>query len=333
MIRFRSSQLVFLIVLLFMSLFWGNVAAAAGLRVLTVFSFEPGTGRNDQMRETIEQVLGDAAELTFFYLDTKNHPEQGALRAREAAALFDKIKPDGVIAVDDAAMSLFVLPYLKDKTEVPVTFCGVNDLSIRGKIDSGSGSISGIFEKFYIEETLAMASGLIGPVRRFAFMMADGTTAHYVRQQLDLENGSFSAELIGDFYPRTLDEAYAAIAQVRDQIDLLIVASLRGLHDSSGQIMNYEDAVPLLRTAADKPIAAVTRGGIKFGALCGVIIDLKEQSYWAAQMLLAALQSRTLPEHETMYNMRGISIVNVSEMQRLGISPDPVFLRGVELIK
>ncbi len=332
MVRFRSSLPVCLIIL-FLALLWGHGASAAGLQVLTVFSFEPDTGRNDQMRATIEQVLGDTAELTFAYLDTKNHPEQGPLRAREVAALFDRLKPDGVIAVDDAAMELFVLPYLKDKTEVPVTFCGVNDLTIRGKIDSSRGSISGIYEKFYIEETLAMASVLIGPVRRFAFMMADGTSAHFVRQQLDLENGSFSAELVGDFYPRTLDEALADIVQVRDQVDLLVVASLRGLRDSSGQIMNFEEIIPRLKVSGSKPIAAVTRGGVKFGALCGVIIDQKEQSYWAAQMLLAALQSKTLPEHETMYNMRGISIINLSEMERLGISPDPMFLRGVELIK
>ena len=61
-------------------------------------------------------------------MDTKKNIEGGVRKAKDAYELYRRLQPDGVIAADDNAQSMFVVPYLKDRYDVPVIFCGVNAL-------------------------------------------------------------------------------------------------------------------------------------------------------------------------------------------------------------
>ncbi len=80
-----------------------------------------------QIKKGIDSVFAGNSDIKYFYMDTKKNFEGGVHRAKEAHELYKRFRPDGVIAADDNAQSMFVLPYLKDKTKTPVMFCAVND--------------------------------------------------------------------------------------------------------------------------------------------------------------------------------------------------------------
>ncbi len=102
------------------------VVQAASFKVLVVMSYEETYPTTPEYKEGIKAVLGDTCEIRYFQMDTKQHLEAGPEKAKEAYALYEEFQPDGVIAADDNAQSMFVVPYLKDKVKTPVMFCGVN---------------------------------------------------------------------------------------------------------------------------------------------------------------------------------------------------------------
>ncbi len=329
MVQFRF-WLMMLLLVLCLSLNSARQVCAASEKVLAVYSFERDHPHNVEIREAIEQVFAGVAEVTSVYLDMKQEPELGTRKAQDAAELFRTLRPDGVIAIDDDAMELFVLPFLKDRTAVPVTFCGVNAIT---DFHSATGSISGIYEHFYFDETLALARGLVGPVNRFAFMIKKGITERHVRDFLQRERNDLSVDLAGIYAPETVEEALGMIAGLDDNVDLLVLGPMEGLRDRSGQNLSEEQIIPQLQTAFGKATVGLTRGGIWHGALGGVIINLKEQGYWAARLLIAAMDGTDLTAADARKNLRGIRVINASTMKLMGVMPDPLLLRGVELVK
>ena len=139
--------------LLACSLFYASSALAEErFKVLVVFSYEQDYLWEVEIREEIEKVFSPYADLTFFYMNTKVALENGSEKAVEAFSLYQQLQPDGVIAVDDNAQSLFVVPYLKNRVSTPVIFCGVNaDPKAYGY---PAENVSGILERYHFEEIL-----------------------------------------------------------------------------------------------------------------------------------------------------------------------------------
>ena len=153
-----GSVIVGLVLLLVLA---GPAAAAGKARynVLVVMSYGPDYEFVQKVREGIESVLSDICRIQHFYMDTKKNLVGGPQKAKAAYALYKKTCPDGVIAADDNAQSMFVVPYLKDKVKTPVMFCGVNEPP--EKYGYPAANVSGILERITISQSLAFAKQLI----------------------------------------------------------------------------------------------------------------------------------------------------------------------------
>ncbi|MGD8846734.1 MAG: hypothetical protein PVJ84_13215 [Desulfobacteraceae bacterium] len=106
----------------------------------------------------------------------------GPLKAKKAYALYRKFQPDGVIAIDDNAQSMFVVPYLKDKVSVPVMFCGVN--SDPDKYGYPASNVTGILERPHISESIAFVKQLVPSVNAFGFIGRDSITTKSMLRQI-----------------------------------------------------------------------------------------------------------------------------------------------------
>ena len=98
-------------------------ARAARLKVLIIMSYDQTYTWVTELKEGMEPVLAETCEVKYFYMDTKRNLAGGHRKAKEAYALYQAFQPDGVIAADDNAQSMFVVPYLRDKVKPPVIFC------------------------------------------------------------------------------------------------------------------------------------------------------------------------------------------------------------------
>jgi len=299
-------------------------------KVLVVFSYEEKAPWDVEIREEIIRVLALHADLTFFYMDTKAFLKNGPQKAEEAFALYQRLEPDGVIAVDDNAQSMFVVPYLKGKIDIPLMFCGVN-----AKLEAygyPTEHISGILERFHLEESINLNRQLVGSVSNFAFMVKKGPVADILAQQLEEDKDRFSAKMVRFMTPESLEEALKMARESHENVDLLFLVGLFGLK-SDGVPGAEEDAIPRLVAAFNKPTAGIAASVVCSGALSAVITNSREHGYHAARMLLKAMNGTPVSQLPVRRNSQGERMINVTTLKRLGLSPDPIVFRGVELVR
>lgn len=322
------TRIIFLLVI---SLILPSFGVAGGRpKVLVVFSYEPDYLWEVEIREELEKALGHRAELTFFYMNTKVDLKNGPTKAAEAYKLFLSLQPDGVISVDDNAQELFVVPYLKNKTKVPVIFCGVNaDPNIYGY---PAENVTGILERYHFEETLALNRQLAGKTDRFVLMVNRSPLAQLVVNQLEKEKNNLSAELVAVLQPETLPDALEMAKKYRHQADLLVLLTLKGIVDQQGQPVSDAEAISSVAAAFNKPTAATAEFVIRNGVLSGVLASGQEQGEQAALMLSKALRGLPVKDMPVIRNHQGRRMINVTTMKRLGIIPEPMAIRGATLV-
>jgi ABC-type uncharacterized transport system substrate-binding protein len=305
--------------------------AAERFKVLVVFSYEENAPWDIEIREEIEKVLGPFSELSFFYMDTKVALEGGSVKASEAFSLYQQIQPDGVIAVDDNAQSMFVVPYLKNRETIPIMFCGVNgNPELYGY---PTENISGILERFHLEESISLSKQLAGNIKTFAFMVKEGPVADLISEQLEMEKHQLSAKMVKFLTPRTMEEAVEMAESARGDADLLFLVALWGMVDSDGKKVEEEDAIPQLVAAFGKPTAAIGASVIREGALSAVITNAREHGERVAGMLLQAMRGVPMAQLPMVRNCYGKRMINVSSLRQLGLTPEPIVLRGVDLVR
>ena len=300
-------------------------------KVLVVFSYEKNYLWDVEIREEIEKVFSSSAELTFFYMNTKVALENGSEKAAEAFALYQKMQPDGVIAVDDNAQSMFVVPYLKNRVSTPVMFCGVN--AKPEAYGYPAKNVSGILERYHFEETISFNRQIAGKTETFALMVNESPLADLMARELKAEKDKLSAEMVAFLRPTTLPQAINMVQNVRDKVDLLMLLTLKGLVDASGKPVSDSESIAKVVKAFNKPTAATATFVVKNGALSGVLTTGQEQGKMAATMLLRAMHGVPMDQLPVTRNYRGKRMINVTTMKSLDITPDPLALRGAKLVR
>jgi ABC-type uncharacterized transport system substrate-binding protein len=306
-------------------------ATAADYKVLVVMSYETDYPWCVDIREGIERVLGDAADIRYLYMDTKTDLDGGPDKAKEAYGLFESLKPDGVIAVDDNAQSMFVVPFLKNKVDVPVMFCGVNaDPAAYGY---PADNVSGILERYHIKESIALAQQLSPSVRKVGFILKDSPAGKAIIQQIEKDRDAFTAEVAGITEPKTLAEALARVDDFKSECDALYMTVWQGIPGTDGNAMTDKQVMPLIVERFDNPTIGAVAFQVRAGALCAVVQTGGEQGETAAEMLLQAMSGTPVSQIPITRNMNGKRMINVMEMRRLGIKPNPSVIRGTELVR
>ncbi len=306
-------------------------AKRTSCRVLVVMSYDPAYNWVVEVKEGIESVLSGTCQITYFYLDTKQNLPGGPQKAREAYALYQKLKPDGVIAVDDNAQSMFVVPYLKDKVKTPVMFCGVN--AEPEQYGYPGSNVSGILERFHVSQSLALATQLLPSLKTFAFFVYDSPTGKAVLEELNRKAHTFPVRFVAARMPKNLNEMLTMANEVRDQCDTLFIPTLQGITDKEGRPLSDREIIPVLAQAFGKPIIGGSSINIKYGILCGVVESGQEQGATAARMLKDAMAGTPVAGIPITTNRRGRVMINVTVLKAFGIKPKAIHLKGAEFIE
>lgn len=300
-------------------------------KVLVVMSYEDDYPWDVEVKEGIDSVLDDQAELRYFYMDTKTNLAGSEEKGKEAYQLFKDFRPDGVIAMDDNAQKDFVLPYLKGKEDVPVIFGGVN--AEPDAYGYPTDQISGILDRFHISESISFAQQLVPSIQTVGFILKESPTARLIRAQVENEKAGYSADVTGFHLVKTLDEALSTVDQLKGKTDLLYVAVLSGVIDSDGNPLNEKQAVSRVADAFDGPTITNLAGNVRNGTLCAVVKTGQEQGSVAAEMLLKALEGTPVSELPVSRNRHGKRVINATVLKELGIKPNPAALRGADIVK
>lgn len=330
----KSKNMSLAIAVLSLLLFLDGMAQAANkamYNVLVIMSYGPDYNFVQEIQQGIESALSDTCRIEYVYLDTKNNPSDGPQKAKEAYELYKNRRPDGVIASDDNAQSMFVVPYLKNKVKTPVMFCGVN--ANPKKYGYPAGNVSGILERHTVSQTLAFTKQLIPSIKTFGFMAYDTPSSRSILEYLYKEEKSFPMKLVAARFPTTIDEALSITNALKSLCDIMYMPTMQGLKDNQGNALSEKDIVPTIARTFAKPIISGNQYNIRYGMLCGVVKTGQEQGATAAKMLLKAMNGTPISEIPVTRNRLGKAIINVTVMKQLGIKPKPLLLKGTELVR
>lgn len=302
----------------------------ASFKVLVVMSYEENNPWCNEIKEGINSILSDTSEITYFYMDTKINIEGGPEKAREAYALFQRIKPDGVITADDNAQELFVLPYLKQHLDTPVMFCGVNAEPKRYGFPTPN--ISGIIERGHIRESIALAKQLLPSLRSVAFLAKTSPSGSALQRKVQSESDTYLAKTTFHLV-NTVNDLSALGNLISEKSDAIYIDSINGIKDKNGAPLSSKDIIDYLTDEYEKPIIGANQYHVEQGALCAVVKTGQEQGRTAAEKLQKAMHGIPVDEIPVTQNFRGRRIINVTIMKALNLQVRPIVLLGSQLIR
>ncbi|MEZ4524814.1 MAG: ABC transporter substrate binding protein [Desulfobacterales bacterium] len=300
-------------------------------KVLAVMSYDEVMPWVTDTKEGIDNVLSKSCEIRYVYMNTRNDFEGGKEKARQAYELYQEFQPDGVIAADDDAQAMFVVPYLRDKVKTPVIFCGVNKEP--ETYGYPAANVSGILERFHFAESIAFLQQLVPSVKTVSYIMGDNPTAKGSYAQIEKEKESYSAKSVAFRFVKTLDEGIAAANETKTQCDAVFIENIIGIKDKNGNPLTGQEAVPVLAKACGIPTMAANVFIVKYGLLCAVVKTGQEQGETSAKMLLKAMQGTPVSEIPITRNHQGKRMINVTVLKELGISIRPEIIGSAELVK
>jgi len=303
---------------------------AAKLKVLVVMSYEQDFAWCKNIKQGIDSAVGDSCEIRYFYMDTKKDFENGRKKAKQAFELYKTFEPDGVIAADDNAQSMFVVPYLQDKVKTPVMFCGVN--AEPEKYNYPCSNVSGILERNHVNQTIAFAQQLLPSIKTIGFITTDSPVGNLLLHQIQKESDTYLAKFVAFKLPKTMNQAILMAKELKPDCDALFTPVLQGIAGEKGPL-DEKEAIHILAKEFGKPVLSNAIYNVKYGALCAVIQNAKEQGCTAAKMLIKAMQGTLISDIPITRNHKGKRVINVTVMNALGIKPRPEILRGAELVR
>jgi ABC-type uncharacterized transport system substrate-binding protein len=325
---YRVKIVLFVHLLLFATDSWADTRP---FKILVVMSYEQENPWCHGIREGIDSVLSSLGEISYFYLDTKIDFEGGRRKAEEAYALYERLKPDGVIVADDDAQAMFVVPYLKGKEKTPVMFCGINeDPQVYGY---PTEHISGVLERGHVRESLAFVQQLQPSVHTACFLVKESPAGRALFKQVESERESYPAEVAGLFAVKTLQDLEALGGQFEEKCQALYVDSLEGILGAKQEPLSNRGVFETLLKVFKGPVIGANMYHVEEGALCAVVKTGQEQGELAAEQLLKALRGTPVQQIPITVNYRGRRLINVDTMAAMGISLRPITLKGATLVK
>ena len=314
------------------SLFFNFPATGApSYKVLVVMSYEEDNPWCMQIKEGIDSVFAGDSEIKYFYMDTKKNFEGGVRKAKEAHELYQRLRPDGVIAADDNAQSMFVSPYLKDKVNTPVMFCAVN--AEPEQYGYPASNVSGILERAFIRESIAFAKQLVPSIGTVGFLTKDSPPGRAIRKQVETEADTYLTKLAGFKLVKTIKETLVVLEEYQKASDALFITATNGILDADGNPLDNQQVTKIVSKSFKKPLIGANDFHVKYGVLCAVVKSGKAQGKIAAELLQKAMNGTPIQQIPITKNKYGKRMLNVTAMKDLGIRPKRRVLVGTELVK
>ena len=297
--------------------------SVVGKKVLFVSSYHDGlTGADDVVAGIKEGFLGSGVKMTFTYMDTKRNPSESF--AKEAAlrvkAEIESLRPDIVIASDDAAAKYLIQPYYRD-VDLPIVFCGVNwDASVYG---FPSRNVTGVKEVELVPQMLRLLK-VYARGDRMGYLAADTISE---RKNIEFHKKLFGLSYSTGYFVKTFAEYKAAYLQLQKEADLIVMLSPSG-------ISGWDDgeAKAFVLENADIPSGAMVPWAAPYCLLTFSQI-LKEQGTLASGIALRILRGERPADIPITENTGGKLYINMPIAMRLGITFETKLLRLAEFVQ
>jgi ABC-type uncharacterized transport system substrate-binding protein len=291
--------------------------------VFIVHSYDAGYVWSQGISQGIREALRGKAHLDTFYLDVKQNPDPESLRAKaeHILARIEALRPQVVIAADDAAQQHFVAPYLKGRATPQVIFCGVNaPPSLYG---FPARNVSGVRGRWHFRQGFGLLKAIAPKVTRIVFLTDGSESSSYVLGDLrddQRQHGDFAMRVRVE-QADSFQQWQAKVRGSQKNAHALAVGIYHALRDErTGKTVSPEEVIAWTNTANKLPSLGFSDYAIRHGQLCGVLGSAQEQGTLAGAMARTVLERGvTAGSLPLRVNQTGIVLVNLKTAERLGI--------------
>lgn len=296
------------------------MGGASTPRILIVHSYHQGNRWTDNIVAGLNSVLSAAlpqADISVEYLDTKRFlPERLLADTRELfRTKYRDHHFDVIITSDDNALSLTLS--LRDELfhDVPIVFCGINDLEIH-RIEPNN-TITGVIEDFNLKETLDIALSLL-PHTRHVYSINDSTESSLaniarLREIMPLYHGRVTFTELSNI---TADEL---ISTVRTLSDDSIILHLNFFRDSDNKTFNYRESIELVGEATHRPMFTAWDWYMGHGVVGGLVVSGIKQGESAAGMALRILRGESPSAIPIQHESPNVYMFDYAQLLRFSI--------------
>lgn len=292
--------------------------------ILYINSYNSGYTWSDEiekgLRETL-QASGLAIDLSVEYLDARRFPGQ-ANQERTAdliAAKYSRYPFDLVIVSDDPAF-LFAREYRQRLfPQVPLVFCGVNDL--HPDMLQGMTQVTGVNEAINIPATIDLGISVQPGAKTITFILSTADTtgrrnAEIIESEVrPLYQDRFTLNTIQDATTETIGPALRDLP--RDSI-VLLLGQIRD--QSTGRALQPNESGRLVSSLSPAPVYSLWGNYLNTGVLGGNVILGIDQGRAAAELALKILQGTPVDQLPVVMETPATIIFDYNMLQWLRIS-------------
>ncbi|WP_119353256.1 EAL domain-containing protein [Azohydromonas sediminis] len=321
---------------------WAGLAAVPGVQaarprdVFVVHSYSqeyPWTRRQHEgFLAGLAADAGHAYEVRAEYLDTKRVPYDAAYAQRVADHLAEKYRgyaPDAVYVSDDNAL-VFALEHLQRLfPNAPVVFSGVNDVSVRARLDPDR--VTGVFERKEIGPNLELMR-LVAPDASDVVVVGDASeTYRAIEREIRAQLAAYPGVRVRFVAERRLDALLAGVQAGHERF--LFLTTLGALTGADGTPLTLRESIAAITAPGRHAVVSMEDVYLLPGVLGGYVTSGTAQGRAAAQLVvqhLAGQPLRDLPPIEASPNEY---LFDAHELQRWGIALPPAIAARATVLR
>ncbi len=291
-----------------LTLCWVSPLSAAGApeqtarQVLLLNAYHKGYLWTDEITRGVEDAMaGGAVDLHIEYMDTKRQFDatyqdllRQVLRYKHARHRYDL-----VITSDDNALNFIKRWGREIFGNVPVVFCGVNDLQPADI--AGLENVTGVNERIDIVGNLELIQRL-HPDRKKVVIIADNTTTGRQNQaavRRILAQSPDRAERIDLLFDVSADELRQTMRRLDDQTVVLFTIFIR---DRSDLFLGYHRGMRLVCENSSAPVYATQNFKPGIGVVGGYVTNGFDQGAMAAKQALEILDGTAVAKVPVLWD-------------------------------
>jgi hypothetical protein len=207
-------------------------------------------------------------------------------------AQIDDARPKAVIAADDAAQELLVVPYLKGRASPQVIFCGVN--APLARYGYPARNVSGVRSVWHFRQSFGLLHAIVFRARRAVFLTDASESSDHIVRDLATElrrGGPFGPLRVQPVRPATFQQWQRAVRSAQTGADALALGIYHALRDErTGETVSPEEVMNWTNAANRLPTVGFADYAIRHGQLCGVLGSAREQGGLAGEMVRQTLE-------------------------------------------
>jgi PAS domain S-box-containing protein len=289
--------------------------------VLYLNSYHDGYYWSDELHEGIRTVLNQSrykVDLQVEYMDAKKYNYE--IISDNLYSLYkEKFKNESfdiIILSDNDALN-FVNKHRHDLFKnIPVVFCGVNDLK---HSEYAAGNITGIVETYDLISTLEVAKKLHPEKDRLVFLIDDSTTGVAIRHQAEklIQKNNLGLQI--EFWSQlSLEETQKKVGELTDDTFLFIAPYYQTI---DGRFYTSEEVTEAIYKHSSVPIYTAWGFLVGYGTVGGKVLLGFEHGKTAGKMALNILDGTHADDIPIIREAEdGVYLFDYQVMTKLGIN-------------